>query len=449
MDRDPFTRRIKHTLGVWEEIKTGYNPRSLTAGAIARGIAGRLGTAFHGFISPRPPEGECFGLSHALSRRALVGAGAAALSSLVLRAQSQTDGPVMFQDSFLNIRPVAQDVLDAGIVLPPVVPLAPGDAAGQSATDSEPPTFRPNILLIIVDQLRSERWFPAGGQATLDALLPNITRLRQHSVVFNNYFVVATACSPSRSALLTGLYAQQTCMFESLLDAGDPPVNAGHTPPPLNPGFLTVGDALQPLGYQTNWIGKFHLGPPNTDLADYGFEGLSTFPGPQDLSPDGLSNEGTLGFNAYDTVPQPPRTVDFNDPPGQFWSDASIVSRFEDWLNNSAPPPPGPWFTAVSLINPHDIGTFPYSYALNLTRPADFASPAAPPSTGYQPPDPSLGVGGLQDPYRVPPIASPPTYDSTHPDPWNQGEDPSNNYQRYGYAQNYMAYLEAGDAGSL
>lgn len=70
---------------------------------------------------------------------------------------------------------------------------------------------KPNILIIIVDQLR----FPQGSfnQGLLDAAAPNLAALRQQSVSFDAHFAAATACSPSRSTMLTGLYTHQNGMF--------------------------------------------------------------------------------------------------------------------------------------------------------------------------------------------------------------------------------------------
>lgn len=82
---------------------------------------------------------------------------------------------------------------------------------------------RPNILVILVDQLR----FPQGSfdQATLDQAAPNLAKLRSESVSFDAHYAAATACSPSRSTLLTGLYTHQNAMFLTNVEglAGVPP----------------------------------------------------------------------------------------------------------------------------------------------------------------------------------------------------------------------------------
>src|SRR5471032_2579908 len=68
---------------------------------------------------------------------------------------------------------------------------------------------QPNILVIVVDQLRIPRWFGAGPDG-LPAFPPNIARLRAGGVSFERHYTASNDCSPARSALITGLYTHQT-----------------------------------------------------------------------------------------------------------------------------------------------------------------------------------------------------------------------------------------------
>jgi arylsulfatase A-like enzyme len=175
----------------------------------------------------------------------------------------------------------------------------------------------PNILVIVVDQLRSPQWFTASP--AMARLLPNISRLRRDGVSFERHYTASNDCTPARSTLLTGLYTHQTgCM-----------ITGGST---LDPGFPTWGTMLREQGYATWWFGKWHLTHGDNKwtvledagaLEPYGFEG-GTYP-----SPDG--------------------------GPGQGWRvDPQIADQFEEWFaeNGKAPQP---WCTTVSFVNPHDI----------------------------------------------------------------------------------------------
>lgn len=61
---------------------------------------------------------------------------------------------------------------------------------------------RPNIIWIVVEDM-SDHW-SCFGEKTIST--PHIDKLAQEGVLFENVFVTAPVCSPSRSALITGMY---------------------------------------------------------------------------------------------------------------------------------------------------------------------------------------------------------------------------------------------------
>jgi arylsulfatase A-like enzyme len=169
----------------------------------------------------------------------------------------------------------------------------------------------------MVDQLRAPQWFPA--PAELDALLPNIARIRRAATSFENHYTAANMCVAARGTLLTGLYPYQTgCMPTKLITSST-----------LSAGFPTWGTMLREQGYETTWYGKWHLGPePDKTpggLEAYGFDG-GTYP-----SPNGNPEQGVQ-----------------NDP--------GIADQFVTWLESAKQ---GPWATTVSFVNPHDINWWP------------------------------------------------------------------------------------------
>ena len=173
--------------------------------------------------------------------------------------------------------------------------------------DEPAATVRPNILLIMVDQLRYPQWFP--DQVIFKDHFPGQARLRDGAVSFGQHYTAANACTPARGVLLTGLYAHQT---GCLLTMTRPEI------PALNPGFPTWGTLLRGMGYKTYWYGKWHLSntPINGTLEPYGFSG-GTFPSPNGLPAQGLNR------------------------------DPSIATQFIDWL--AARSGEEPWCTTVSL----------------------------------------------------------------------------------------------------
>ncbi|ART69338.1 sulfatase [Mycobacterium dioxanotrophicus] len=178
---------------------------------------------------------------------------------------------------------------------------------------------RPNILVILVDQMRAPQWFPDAAQ--LAALLPNLDALRARSTAFGSHYSASNMCTPSRGVLTTGLYSHQTgCLY----------TGEGPTESTLAARFPTWGTMLRDAGYRTWWWGKWHLGHE------------------ADNTPDGLDIHGFSGG----TYPSP------NGAPNQgLQQDPSIVDQFAGWFDANATD--GPWCTTVSLVNPHDICWWP------------------------------------------------------------------------------------------
>ncbi len=199
---------------------------------------------------------------------------------------------------------------------------------------AEPP---PNILVIVVDEMRDPLWFPP--LADLDAQLPALARLRNGAVRFAQHYTASNACTPARACLLTGLYTHQTGVMLTLgiQASADPGARfTGSTPAAgvtgashpstvdLDPRFPTWGHLLRQQGYETSWYGKWHLSA--CGLEPYGFAG-GTCP-----SPDGGPGQGLA-------------------------KDPDIADQAIDWLQSQGGH--GPWCTTVSLVNPHDIQWYP------------------------------------------------------------------------------------------
>lgn len=77
----------------------------------------------------------------------------------------------------------------------------PGSAA---AMDNESESVRPNILLIVAEDMSSR----VGAFGDLLAQTPAIDVLAAQGIRFTNAFTVSGVCAPNRSALITGVYPQ-------------------------------------------------------------------------------------------------------------------------------------------------------------------------------------------------------------------------------------------------
>lgn len=238
----------------------------------------------------------------------------------------------MERRTFLKSVGLAAGALAASSALPD---LLGGEA--QAADQGAPPVWmdadgQPNILVILVDQLR----FPQGlfDQQKMDEAAPNLKALREQSVSFDAHYAAATMCSPSRSTLLTGLYTHQNGMFltntEGLV-AGAPAT------PDLDTGFPTWGSILNSpqFRYNTYWWGKWHLSGNDATTPDYAKQYGFTDGGLPCPSPNGAPGQG-LGVD--------PLTTNY---------------AFQNWLKEMVKSGAGPWCTTVSLVNPHDIAWYP------------------------------------------------------------------------------------------
>ena len=99
-----------------------------------------------------------------------------------------------------------------------------------------------NIVIILSDE---QRWDTPGcyGQSTV--VTPNLDRMAVEGVRFANAFTCQPLCGPARSCIQTGLYASETgCSANSIA---------------LPQGVSTVADYLAEAGYETAYIGKWHL----------------------------------------------------------------------------------------------------------------------------------------------------------------------------------------------
>jgi arylsulfatase A-like enzyme len=101
---------------------------------------------------------------------------------------------------------------------------------------------KPNILVVLADQWRAQAFGFAGDP---NVKTPNFDRLASESVRFFNAVAGLPVCSPTRASLLTGQRPLTHGVF--LNDV------------PLDPNATTIAKVLKAEGYDTGYIGKWHL----------------------------------------------------------------------------------------------------------------------------------------------------------------------------------------------
>lgn len=233
--------------------------------------------------------------------------------------------------------------------------LLAGSGAGKLLAQSTKavPGPQPNILFILVDELRFPSVFPKDtldADAFLRKFMPNLHSLWQRGVKFGNHYTAANACTPARGTLITGLYSQQSWVMTTLLaQPTETPSLADRIMPALNPAFPTYGKLLRRLGYTTPYCGKWHVSVPDqtqSGLEEYGFD-FKLYP-----DPTGSNLQGAYGDEAV-YVKKQHRTVKY-----VYHNDADTVDAAIHVLDRVRSSD-DPFCLTVSLINPHDREFFP------------------------------------------------------------------------------------------
>ncbi len=125
--------------------------------------------------------------------------------------------------------------------------------AGQASSAQQ---SRPNILFVMTDQHRFDA-LAANGNSLIRT--PNIDRLAEQSANFQQAFVQAPVCVPSRASFFTGRYPHSHRN------------RVNYTP--LPEGEVLMQEYLKREGYQTASVGKLHYYPTTANKArETGFD---------------------------------------------------------------------------------------------------------------------------------------------------------------------------------
>lgn len=110
---------------------------------------------------------------------------------------------------------------------------------------------KPNIIVILADDLGYGD-VSAYGSKTIKT--PNIDKLANEGICFTNGYATSATSTPSRYALMTGMYPWKNKQAKIL--SGDAPLI-------INKDQFTLPRMMKQAGYRTAAIGKWHLGMGN------------------------------------------------------------------------------------------------------------------------------------------------------------------------------------------
>jgi arylsulfatase A-like enzyme len=203
---------------------------------------------------------------------------------------------------------------------------------------AEPKASRPNILVVLPDQLRAQA---LGCMDNADVRTPHLDRLATEGLLFRQTFANTPVCCPARAILLTGKYPHKNGMTANDLR--------------LRESEVTLAKLLKEQGYQTGFIGKWHL------------DGGKRDPG---FVPPGPRRQGFDFWAACECRHEPFQPLWFRDTAepvrSQKFEAEALTDVAIDFLRNNRE---RPFFLVVSMGPPHDPYVAPKEY-LKLYDPA-------------------------------------------------------------------------------
>ena len=224
-------------------------------------------------------------------------------------------------------------MLSVGI-LPFTTVLADGS---EKSGDKQMPASPPNILLIVADDLGCQ--LSCYGETRVHT--PQLDALASQGLLFRNFYISQSSCSPSRASLLTGRWPHQNGQ-----------IGLSHLGFRMHPGQKNLPALLKEAGYRTGIIGKLHVGPeedfPWDWRSDKPFNPLST------REVKWVAEQSRAFFEAGRKSGKPFfYYVNFFDPHGPYTVDANQIQRLpvEVIPPNSVSNPFPSWQSPHNWIN--------------------------------------------------------------------------------------------------
>jgi len=128
--------------------------------------------------------------------------------------------------------------------------------ASAACQRASAPPAHPNIVFVLTDDQRADA-ISLSGDTRVPLKTPNIDRLGHEGVYFRNAFVTTSLCSPTRATLMTGVYAHIHGVTNNFTE--------------FPADVETWPRDLQKAGYETAYVGKYHMGE-NNDAPRPGFD---------------------------------------------------------------------------------------------------------------------------------------------------------------------------------
>ena len=203
----------------------------------------------------------------------------------------------------------------------------------EKELDKDQKKKRPNIVFIMTDDHAAQAISAYGHPVSKLAPTPNIDRIANNGVKFNNNFCTNSICGPSRAVILTGKHSHLNGfrMNGETFDGSQP----------------TLPKYLKEAGYQTALFGKWHLhGSPQ------GFDDWNILVDQGNYyNPDFIKNKDTTRIEGYAT--------DIITEMGLDWLKNNREKEKPFMLMVQHKAPHRNWMPALRHINKYDSIEFP------------------------------------------------------------------------------------------
>ena len=267
------------------------------------------------------------------------------------------------------------------------------------------PTAKPNILIILVDDMGwgdPQCFNPQSKIAT-----PHIDRLAAEGMKFTNAHAGGSICVPSRYSLLSGRMPYRNWNHESVKRTGKTELSAlekKHFPQPQlqhEPGRLNLATLMKRQGYATACVGKWHQGmsaKAETDgtlkmtPVDFGFDYYFGFDAPEQGPYAFIENKRFVVAPTETIADHPGEGVTNSVTQGAHWRKglaapgwkfegylSTIADKADAWLTKQSasvgkdpfflyyaiPAPHAPWATASEFKSRSGAGQYG-DYVMNV-----------------------------------------------------------------------------------
>ena len=140
-----------------------------------------------------------------------------------------------------------------------------------SCMDQSNEDMKPNVIFILVDDLG---WNDLGYTGSKFYETPNIDTLSNYSFQFTNAYSASPVCSPTRASIMTGKHPSRVNITDWIPgnDPKDKPLLGPQDLDGIPHEEITIAEELKSSGYNTFYIGKWHLGSEGSYPEDHGFD---------------------------------------------------------------------------------------------------------------------------------------------------------------------------------